>query len=458
MTESDKGNQRILVADDQPDVQQALKLALKRAGYQVALASDPAEAESRARAGVDLALVDMNYSRDTTSGREGLTLINTLRKLDPELPIVAMTAWGSIDLAVAALKAGAADFIEKPWDNTRLLNIVRTHLDKARAHGESKRYRSIADMQRRDQLPSTLIGESEAFHQVLETCRRVANSDASVLITGENGVGKGLLADYLHRHSGRADGAFVSVNMGAIPEALFESEMFGHVRGAFTDAHEMRSGRFALADGGTLFLDEIGNLPEGHQAKLLRVLESGQFEAVGASKTQSVDVRVIAATNAKLQEKVAEGSFRRDLYYRLNTIEIEIPPLRRRGDRELLLADYFLDLYARRHDRQLVFSEASLMALKTHSWPGNVRELSHAVERAVLLSVGQCIEPEHLRLAAMESASSQDSERILPLEEAEAMMIRNALDRFDGNTEKAAAALGISRSAMYRRMEKFGIR
>ena len=458
MTESDKGNQRILVADDQADVQQALKLALKRAGYQVALASDPTTAEREARAGVDLALVDMNYSRDTTSGREGLSLIGTLRKLDPELPIVAMTAWGSIDLAVAALKAGAADFIEKPWDNARLLNIVRTHLEKARAHSESKRYRNIANIQRRDQLPATLIGESEAFHQVLETCRRVANSDASVLITGENGVGKGLLADYLHRHSARADGPFVSVNMGAIPEALFESEMFGHVRGAFTDAREMRSGRFALADGGTLFLDEIGNLPEGHQAKLLRVLESGQFEAVGASKTQSVDVRVIAATNARLQEKVAEGSFRRDLYYRLNTIEVEIPPLRRRGDDVLLLAEHFLDRYARKHGRQLSFSDASLIALQTHSWPGNVRELSHAVERAVLLSVGQRIEPDHLRLAAMESASNQDSGRILPLEEAEALMIRNALDRFNGNTEKAAAALGISRSAMYRRMEKFGIR
>ncbi len=448
----------VLVADDQADVQQALKLALGQSGYEVVLASDPAAAEERARAGVDLALVDMNYSRDTTSGREGLALIETLGKLDPDLPIVAMTAWGSIDLAVAALKAGATDFIEKPWDNTRLLNTVRTHLDKAQAHSESKRYRSIASIQRRDQVPEKLIGESEPFKLMLETCRRVAGSDASVLITGENGVGKGLLADYLHRHSARADGAFVSVNMGAIPESLFESEMFGHVRGAFTDAHEMRSGRFTLADGGTLFLDEIGNLPEGHQAKLLRVLESGQFEAVGASRTQSVNVRVIAATNAKLQEKVSEGSFRRDLYYRLNTIEIEVPALRARGDDVLLLADFFLDRFARRHDRKLTFSKASLAALKAHPWPGNVRELSHAVERAVLLSVDSRIEPEHLRLAAMEDTSSSDFQRIVPLEEAEAMMIRNALKRFHGNTEKAAAALGISRSAIYRRMEKFGIR
>lgn len=458
MSSSPPKSKTILVADDQADVRQALKLALERSGYSIKLAAEPAAAEEAARDGIDLALLDMNYTRDTTSGREGLALIKTLRDLDPDLPLVAMTAWGSVELAVAALKAGAADFIEKPWDNTRLLNIVRTQLETARARSETRRYRSIARMQRRDRGGDKLIGKSEAFGQVLETCRRVAGSDAAVLITGENGVGKGLLADYLHRHSARADGPYVSVNMGAIPESLFESEMFGHVRGAFTDARDARSGRFALADGGTLFLDEIGNLPEGHQAKLLRVLESGQFEAVGASRTQSVDVRVITATNAKLSEKVADGSFRRDLYYRLNTIEIEIPPLRDRGDDVLLLAEHFLDRFGHRHNRKLEFSDAALAALKTHSWPGNVRELSHAVERAVLLSADERIEPEHLRLAPIGDRSVQDFDRIMPLEEAEAMLIRNALDRFDGNAEKAASALGISRSAIYRRMEKFDIR
>ncbi|TVQ27774.1 MAG: sigma-54-dependent Fis family transcriptional regulator [Wenzhouxiangella sp.] len=458
MSPKAKTETRILVADDQADVRHALKLALERAGYAVELAADPAAAEKAVHAGVDLALLDMNYSRDTTSGREGLALIKKARELDPDLPLVVMTAWGSVELAVAALKAGASDFIEKPWDNSRLLNIVRTQLEAIRARSETRRYRDIARIQRRDQGSSALIGESEAMRRVLDTCARVAGSDASVLITGENGVGKGLLADFLHRQSNRADGPFVSVNLGAIPESLFESEMFGHVRGAFTDASENRSGRFALADGGTLFLDEIGNLPEAHQAKLLRVLESGQFEAIGANKTQTVDVRVVTATNARLPEKVAHGSFRRDLFYRINTIEIEIPPLRDRGDDVLLLAEHFLGRFAHRHGRRLVFSEPSAKALKTHSWPGNVRELSHAVERAVLLCSEGHIEPEHLRLASFDHAGGLDFNRILPLEEAEALLIRNALDRFDGNAEQAAVALGISRSAMYRRMEKFGIR
>ena len=458
MSRTDPGSATILVADDQADVRQALKLALERVGYTVRLAADPSAAEKAVREGIDLALLDMNYTRDTTSGREGLELIRSLHTPDPDLPLVAMTAWGSVDLAVAALKAGAADFIEKPWDNTRLLNIVRTQLATAQARSETRRYRSIARLQRRDQGSEQLIGESEAFGQVLETCRRVAASDASILISGENGVGKGLLADYLHQHSARTDGPFVSVNMGAIPESLFESEMFGHVRGAFTDASEARSGRFTLADGGTLFLDEIGNLPEAHQAKLLRVLESGQFEAVGASKTQSVDVRVITATNADLPAKVVDGSFRRDLYYRLNTIEVEIPPLRERGDDVLLLAEHFLDRFGRRHGRTMHLSESAAKALKTHSWPGNVRELSHALERAVLLSPGERIDPEHLRLTSPDGNAGSDLNRIIPLEQAEEMQIRTALDRFNGNTEQAADALGISRSALYRRMEKFGIR
>lgn len=448
---------RILVADDQADVRQALKLVLGRAGYGVELAASPGAAEKAVRAGVSLALLDMNYARDTTSGREGLALIERARALDPHLPLVAMTAWGSIDLAVAALKVGATDFIEKPWDNTRLLNVVRTQIASAKAASESRRYRDIARIQQQ-QGGGQLIGESKVMERVLDTCRRVAGSDATVLITGENGVGKGLLADFLHRQSARADGPYVSVNMGAIPESLFESEMFGHVRGAFTDAREARSGRFALADSGTLFMDEIGNLPEAHQAKLLRVLESGQFEAIGANKTQTVDVRVIAATNTNLPEKVTQGSFRRDLFYRINTIEIEIPPLRERNKDVLLLAEHFLHRFGQRHNRQMRFSAAALKSLTAHSWPGNVRELSHAVERAVLLCPDDCIEPEHLRLSTLGERIAPDFDRILPLEEAEALLIRNALDRFDGNAERAAGALGLSRSAMYRRLEKFGIR
>ncbi len=451
-----KSELQILVADDQADVRQALKLALGRAGFRVQLVPDPGGAEAAVRSGgVDLALVDLNYTRDTTSGREGLALIESLRALEPELPVVAMTAWGSVDLAVAALKSGAVDFVEKPWDNTRLVTVVRTQLEAVRVRAETRRYRTISRIQLEDR--GQLVGESVAFLKMLEMVERVAASDATVLITGENGVGKGLVAEHLHRRSRRANGPFVSVNMGAIPESLFESEMFGHVRGAFTDAREARTGRFELADGGSLFLDEIGNLAEAHQAKLLRVLECGQFEPVGASHTRSVDVRVIAATNAALFAEVESGRFRRDLYYRLNTIEIRIPPLRERVGDVRILAEHFLSDHSRRHARPVRISAAGLDALENHHWPGNVRELSHAIERAVLLCPNDLIEPEHLQLSAS-AAGVLAAGRVMPLEQAEALLIRNALERYQGNARQAAAALGISRSAMYRRMEKFGIK
>lgn len=449
----------ILVADDQADVCKALRLALEKADFSVQTAATPAETEQAVRSGgVDLALVDLNYTRDTTSGREGLDLIGRLLGLDAELPVVAMTAWGSVELAVAALKAGAVDFIEKPWDNTRLLTIVRTQFERAAARHDTRRYRTIARIQREDRQAGDLIAESAPMLEVLKMVDRVAGSDVAVLISGENGAGKGLIAERLHRRSDRANGPFVSVNMGAIPENLFESEMFGHVRGAFTDARNARTGRFVLADGGSLFLDEIGNLPDGLQAKLLRVLESGCFEPVGASKTQSTDVRVIAATNADLPARVESGRFRRDLYFRLNTIEIRVPPLRERGADIHRLADHFLDSHCRRYGRQLRFSNECLEALSSHDWPGNVRELSHVVERAVLLCNGSVIEPDHLQLVPERKASGLAGGEVMTLEEAERLMIRNALARFDGNARRAARALGISRSAMYRRMDKLDLK
>jgi DNA-binding NtrC family response regulator len=453
--------QTILIADDQRDVREALRLLLTDQGYPVALAESPKEViETVREGGVALALLDLNYARDTTSGKEGLSLLEELRGLDPELPMVAMTAWGSVDLVVAAMRSGACDFIEKPWDNTRLSTIIRTHLERSSAARGARRYRALAELQREDRLngaPDNVVAESAGMRKVLELAQQVAPSEAGVLITGENGTGKNLVAELIHRWSKRADEPFVSVNMGSIPESLFETEMFGHVRGAFTDARESRSGRFELADGGTLFLDEVGNLPQAQQAKLLRVLESGRFERVGGSRTLTADVRVLTATNADLQAMIAEGRFRRDLYFRLNTVEIHIPPLRERREDIVVLAQNFLGQQCRKHGRDVHFSEAALEAMRSHDWPGNVRELSHAVERALLLASGDAIESGDLALSPGAGGVEMGGGEVMPLADAERVLIRNALDRFDGNVQEAARALGLSRSAMYRRLEKLGI-
>jgi len=449
----------ILVADDQRDVREALRLLLSKEGYAVSLAASPeAIIEAVEQGGISLVLLDLNYTRDTTSGREGLNLLERMRGLDPDLPVVAMTAWGSVDVVVAAMQGGACDFIEKPWDNTRLATIIRTHLERSQATRGARRYRDIARLQREDQERTLddVVAESPRMKKVLEMARQVAPSDAGVLITGENGTGKNLVADLIHRWSKRADEPLVAVNMGSIPESLFESEMFGHVRGAFTDARESRTGRFELADGGTLFLDEVGNLPPAQQAKLLRVLESGRFERVGGSRTRTADVRVVTATNADLPAMIEQGKFRRDLYFRLNTLEIHIPPLRERREDIAALAEHFLQQQCRRHDRELAFSDEAMDALRGHNWPGNVRELAHAVERAVLLCRGSTIAAQDLALSPGGAKPVGEGE-VMRLEEAERVLIRNALDRFDGSVQEAARALGLSRSAMYRRLEKLGI-
>lgn len=451
----------VLVADDQQDVREALRLLLSKQGYPVTLAASPEEVlRAVEKGGVSLVLLDLNYTRDTTSGREGLGLLERIQAFEPDLPVVAMTAWGSVDVVVAAMQGGACDFIEKPWDNTRLLTIINTHLERSSAARGARRYRAIARIQREDQGyrgEAGVVAESPRMQRVLELARQVAPSDAGVLITGENGTGKNLVADLIHRWSRRADEPFISVNMGSIPESLFESEMFGHVRGAFTDARESRTGRFELADGGTLFLDEVGNLPAAQQAKLLRVLESGRFERVGGSRTRTADVRVLTATNADLPAMIEAGAFRRDLYFRLNTLEIHIPPLRERPEDIPALATHFLARQCRRHGREIALSKAALDALGAHAWPGNVRELSHAVERAVLLCAGDRIEPADLALAPAPGGEAIGGQEVMKLEEAERVLIRNALDRYDGNVQQAGRALGLSRSAMYRRLEKLGI-
>jgi DNA-binding NtrC family response regulator len=449
----------ILIADDEPNVLAALRLLLKGQGYRVEAATSAggvlAALEAQA---FDAVIMDLNYARGTTSGQEGLDLIGRVRALDETLPVVVMTAWASIELAVEAMRRGARDFIPKPWKNERLLVILRTQLELCRALRESRRLLMANKLMGGDRRPA-MIAESAVMRPVLETIARAAPSDASVLIVGENGTGKELIARALHAASKRADKPLIAVNMGGLSETVFESELFGHVKGAFTDARADRVGRFELADGGTLFLDEIANLSPALQAKLLRVLETGEFEPVGSSRTRRADVRLISATNADLRREVAEGRFRQDLLFRLNTVAIEAPPLRERREDIPLLAEHFLRAYAAHYRKPLAGIEPdALEELTRHPWPGNVRELKHAIERAVLMATGDKVRGADLGLApaASEATLAQALEN-MSLEDVERALIRKALGRHGGNVSEAAKALGLSRSALYRRLEKYGL-
>ncbi len=445
---------RVLVADDQPDVLVALKLLLKSEGYSTeAVESPEAILKAVEDQDFDLLLMDLNYARDTTSGREGLDLLRRLKDVDETLPIVVMTAWGSVELTVEAMRAGARDFVQKPWDNARLLSILRTQVELGRALRRGERLERENELLRQE--PATLVAESEAMKPVLEIVQRVGPSDANVLITGENGTGKGVVARTLHAASRRAAKPMVTVNVGGLSEGVFESELFGHVKGAYTDAKSDRVGRFELADAGTLFLDEIANLPHGQQRKLLRVLETGEFERVGSSKTKRADVRILTATNADLGHEVAEGRFRQDLLFRLNTIEIHLPPLRdRRGDIEPL-ARYFLAIHARHYRKPIEgFEETASRALRDYPWPGNIRELDHAVERGVLMAQAERVRVGDLGLRPV-SDNGAGSIEDLNLEEVERLLIQKALARYNGNVSHAAKALGLSRSALYRRLERY---
>jgi DNA-binding NtrC family response regulator len=447
---------RILVADDQRDVLEALRLLLKGEGYAVEAATSPAAVHEALRAQeFDALLIDLNYTRDTTSGREGLDLLSRVQGLDATLPVVVMTAWGSVDLAVEAMRRGARDFVQKPWDNARLLAIVRTQVELSQALRRGQRLEAENRLLRGDAGPA-LIAESPAMRPVLQLIERVGPSDANVLITGENGSGKGVVAQALHAVSARSTRPLVVVNAAGLSEGLFESELFGHVKGAFTDAKSDRIGRFELAEGGTLFLDEIANLPAGLQAKLLRVLETGEFERVGSSRTRRVSARILSATNADLREEVSAGRFRQDLLFRLNTVEIHLPPLRQRREDLPILAAHFLRQHAARYRKSPAgFEEAALKALLEHPWPGNVRELDHAVERAVLMSRGAMVRAADLSLRASPDGPGRLEE--MSLEEVERCLIRKALERHGGNVSQAAQALGLSRSALYRRLQRHGL-
>lgn len=447
---------RVLVADDQPDVLEAIRLLLKAEGIQAHTASSPAGVLHAVEAGdFDLVLMDLNYTRDTTSGKEGLDLLTTLRELDGTLPVVVMTAWGSVEGAVQAMRRGARDYIEKPWDNDRLLTTIRTHVELGRALRRSQLLEGENRHLKGEGVPELIAG-SKAMQPVLDIIERVGPSAANVLIVGEHGTGKEVVARWLHHVSPRSKNPLVAVNAGGFSEGVFESELFGHVKGAFTDAKTDRVGCFELADGGTLFLDEIANVQPQQQAKLLRVLETGEIQRVGSSKIRKVDVRVLSATNANLSEAVASGDFREDLLYRLNTVEIRLPPLRDRREDVPLLAQHFLKGSGKRYGRELEgFSDAAMDALIHHSWPGNVRELQHAIERAVLMARGSRIEAADLGLRRREDGSVLMEE--LTLEEAERLLIEKALERSHGNVSKAADALGLSRSALYRRLQRHDV-
>src|SRR3989440_3124451 len=441
---------RVLIADDQRDVLEALRILLKGEGHQTeSVTSISGIFNALQQRDYALLMMDLNYTRDTTSGQEGLEVIPKIQALDSTLPIVVMTAWATIDLAVEAMKRGARDFVPKPWDNNRWLTIVRTQIELASALRKGRKLEA-ANKLLGGNVPN-MIADAPSMRPVVEMIPRVAPSDANVLITGENGTGKSLIAQALHALSPRASHSMITVNMGGLSETLFESELFGHVKGAFTDAKSDRAGRFELADESTLFMDEIANIPLNQQAKLLRVIETGEFERVGSSKTLHANVRIISATNANLADEVAAGRFRQDLLFRLNTIEIGLPPLRDRREDILPLANNFLRMHAKRYRKELGgFDETARERLMTHPFPGNVRELDHVIERAVLMSTGPQIKARDLGL----STGGGDARGLeeMSLEEVEAYLIKKALARAGGNARQAAEALGLSRSAFYRRI------
>jgi len=449
----------ILVADDQPHILDALELLLEPEGFRMEKARSPFMVLEALKSGTyDALLIDLNYTRDTTSGQEGLDLLTQIKSHDSQMPVIVMTAWANVEVAVEAMRRGAQDFIQKPWDNARLLSILRTQIDLHHAVRRAQRLEAENRLLRAQNLPE-LIATAPVMQPVLATIARIGPSDANVLITGEHGTGKEVVAQMLHALSARASRSLVAVNTGALPEGTFESELFGHVKGAFTDARTERIGRFELADGGTLFLDEIANVPPRQQAKLLRVLETGEMERVGSSKTRRVDARVLSATNADLRAEVEAGRFRADLLFRLNTVEIHLPPLRERREDIPPLAAHFLSRYVQRYRKQVQgIDTGAIQALLQHPWPGNVRELDHTIERAVLMARGSQIEAADLGLGASR-VSGQVGAGLeeMSLESVESILIRKALQRSNGNVSQAAEALGLSRGALYRRMEKYGI-
>jgi DNA-binding NtrC family response regulator len=448
---------RLLVVDDQAAILEALKLLLASEGFHVDTARSPQVAlEYITVREYDTMLLDLNYTRDTTSGQEGIALLERISAIDSQLPVVVMSAWGTIDLAVEAVRRGARDFIQKPWDDERLVTTVRNHAELCQALRRGQRLEAGNRLLTNPGRPA-FIAEAPLMREVIDAIAQVGPSHANVLITGEHGTGKEVVAQMLHAVSLRAEKPLITVNTGGLPEGTFESELFGHVKGAFTDARSDRIGRFEMADTGTLFLDEIANVPMRQQAKLLRVLETGAMERVGSSRTRQVDVRVLSATNADLRAACAEGNFREDLLFRLNTVEVRIPPLRERREDIPALSAHFLVKYASRYGKQIEhFSQEAMQRLLEYSWPGNVRELEHTIERSVIMCRENTIQSQHLGLQNASRLQDPDFAE-MSLEQVEALLITKALARYNGNVSQAAEVLGLSRGTFYRRMEKHGL-
>src|SRR3954471_15130269 len=450
---------RILIADDQQDIIDALRLLLIDEGYEVTPARSPAEALERLEAtDFDLAILDLNYTRDTTSGQEGFDLIERIRTLDPTLPVLVMTAWSSVASAVEAMRRGARDYIEKPWDDEKVLATIGTQIELRRAVRRSQRLQEANTRLQRGATPA-FIGETAAMREIRQTIERIAPSDASVLITGEHGTGKEVVAAWVHARSDRRGKPLVTMNAGGLAEGIAESELLRHVKGAFTDARVDRIGCFEMPDEGTLFLDEIANMPVRLQAKLLRVLQTGEVQRVGSSRLRFVNVRVLSATNADLGAEITAGRFREDVLYRLNTVVIHLPPLRDRREDIAPLAAHFLGHYSARYRKRVeVFTPAAIDALAAHRWPGNVRELGHSVERAVLMAdpAARAIDVRDLNLPRTGTGASGGEAR--SLEDAERVFIEKVLASHGGDVRLAAQQLGMSRSALYRRLQQYGVR
>lgn len=441
-----------MVVDDQSDLRLSARFILENYGFSVVEADSPQHAlDILADQQVDLMLLDMNFQYDTTSGQEGMDMLKSLKDQNHHFPVIVMTAWSTVEIAVEAIKLGAKDFIEKPWKNQRLISLIEQQFQLGSVKSENNRLKA-----QRTTSEVFMLGESAAMQLVLRQAKKLAVTDTPILITGENGTGKSMLASYIHQHSARSNESYVTVNMGAIPETLFESELFGHTKGAFTDAKNDRMGRFEAAQAGSLFLDEIGTIPLNLQPKLLRVLESGEFEPVGSSKTLQAEVRLIAASNIDFQQAIAKGEFRQDLYYRINTIVLEIPPLRQRKEDILPLAEHFLiEKSHKYHKNGLFLSEQAKKALCQYDWPGNIRELSHVIERAILLS-----DSAEIAVSGLNEPMTINSANEMPfmtIDEAEQQLIKLALQKSHGKVIEAGELLGLGKNAIYRRLEKYQI-
>jgi DNA-binding NtrC family response regulator len=453
----------ILIIDDNEDLLKAARLYLKRHFGQIDLEKDPNLIPDLLKnESYDVILLDMNFTQDVNSGAEGFHWLDKILEIDPSAVVVLITAFGSVDMAVKAIKAGASDFVMKPWENEKLLATILSAMTLRSSKEEVEQLKAQQQIMSEDidHKFKDIIGQSAPMIQVFDTIDRVAETDANILVLGENGTGKELIARAIHRNSNRADKPFVTVDLGAITESLFESELFGHVRGSFTDAKTDRAGRFEIANGGTLFLDEIGNLSLPLQAKLLTAIQNKRIQRVGSNKIQAVDIRLICATNMPLYEMVQNGEFRQDLLYRINTIELRLPALRERLEDISLLAEHYLKHFAKKYNKDIYkFSDATLSRLEKYTWPGNVRELQHAVERAVIMSRDNVLQPEDFFFNSAQQTKEQKELNLeqFNLEDVERILIRKVLAKHNGNITHAAQELGLTRSSLYRRLEKYGL-